>query len=160
NGKNNYGGGTEVSAGVLILGSGNGTPAGAGGVVVNKGATVTGAGRGPRGVAVKTGGNFEPGAGAGGPPGGSGGDFPKGKIAGREGDVSATFTARPAGTEDNKLLIYEGTGALELGSANLKIAPAPSFQPTDATRVYLVLNSKAPEVRGTFQNLSGGARVV
>jgi len=160
NGQNDYSGGTEVSAGVLVLGSVNGTPVGPGGVVVNNGATLTGTAKIPGGVTVKPGGNLQPGTDAGGPLRLSGLSLQKGKIAGREGDVTAAFTARPTGAGDGKLLIYEGTGTLDLGSASLKITPANSFKPTEETRVFLIVNSKAPAVRGTFQNLEGGARVV
>jgi hypothetical protein len=160
NGQNDYSGGTEVASGLLSLGAENGTPLGSGGVIVNNGGTLTGTGRVPGGVTVRPGGNLQPGTDAGKALRVSGLSLQKGKIAGREGDVTATFTARPTGAADNKLLIYEGAGALDIGSASLKVTPAPSFQPTDATRLYLIVNTKAPAVKGTFQNLEGGARVV
>jgi len=160
NGQNDYTGGSEVGAGVLSLQAENGTPAGPGGIVVNNNATLTGTGRVPGGVTVRAGGNFQPGTDAGKALRASGLSFQKGKIAGREGDVGANYLARPTGAGDSKLLIYEGTAALDLTGTSLKVTPAASFKPTEANRVYLIINTKAPAVKGTFQNLAGGERIV
>jgi autotransporter-associated beta strand protein len=154
NGQNDYSGGTEIGAGTLTLQAENQTPAGSGGVVVNNGATLTGTGRVPGGVTVRAGGNLQPGTDNGKPLRVSGLNLQKSK------DASATFTARPTGTSDEKLFIFEGTAAVDLGSVNLRVTPAASFKPNENTRVYLVVNTKAPAVRGTFQNLDGGSRVV
>jgi len=154
NGQNDYTGGTEVGAGILTLQAENQTPAGSGGVIVNNGATLTGTGRIPGGVSIRPGGNLQPGTDAGKALRVSGLSLQKNKNA------TATFIARPASGGEDKLLIYEGTAALDLASVNLKVTPATSFTPNENTRVYLIVNTKAAAVRGAFQNLEGGSRVV
>jgi autotransporter-associated beta strand protein len=152
NGSNDYYGGTEVLSGTLVLQAENGAPAGSGAVLVNGGGTLTGTGRIPSGVTVRGGGTLQP---------GDGGKSLRvnGLTFQRNKDATATFSARPSAA-GSKLLVYDGGQALDLGAATLKVTPAGGFQPTADTVVALIVNQRAPAVKGTFQNLEGGARLV
>ncbi|HKB05171.1 MAG TPA: protein kinase [Gemmataceae bacterium] len=153
NGSNDYYGGTEVLSGHLVLQAEDGSPAGSGGVFVGGGGTLAGTGRVPSGVTVRPGGTLQPGDG--GKPLRVGGlTFQRGKDS-----ATASFVARPSAA-GHKLVLYDGTQALDLGGATLKVTPAAGFQATADTVVALIVNQRAPAVRGTFQNLEGGARLV
>jgi serine/threonine protein kinase len=154
NSSNDYYGGTEVLSGQLILQAEHGAPAGTGAVFVGNGGTLTGTGRIPSGVTVRPWGTIQPGT-------DDGKSLRVGGLAFQRGKDTATgtFLARPSAS-GNKLLIYEGAQALDLGAAALKVTPAAGFQPTPDTVVAIIVNQKAPAVRGTFQNLEAGARLV
>jgi autotransporter-associated beta strand protein len=154
NGSNDYYGGTEVLSGQLALQAESGAPAGSGAIFVGSGGTLTGTGRVPSGVTVRPGGTLQPGTDSGHPLRVGGLNFQRGKDA-----ATSTFAARPT-RASGKLLVYDGTGALDLGAAVLRVTPAAGFQPNKDTVVTLIVNQRAPVVKGTFQNLEAGARLV
>jgi autotransporter-associated beta strand protein len=154
NGANDYWGGTEVAGGTLLLQADSGSPTGSGSVTVNWGATLAGTGRVPGAVQIRPGGNLQPGSDAGAPMRLNSLTF----VRSKEG-VVGNLVVRPYATT-GKHLVYEGTAALDVTGVNLKVTPAAGFKPSAGTMIAVIENGRAPAVRGTFQNLDGGARVL
>jgi hypothetical protein len=143
-----------VAAGTLSLQAEGGTPLGSGSVIVNSGGILTGVGRVLGAITVRPGGTIQPGTDAGKPLRVTNLSFPRTKDAARP-----TFAARLS-SPGGRHLSYEGTGTLDLADAALKVTTTAGFRATKDTFVTLIDNTKAPAVRGTFQNLESGTRFV
>jgi autotransporter-associated beta strand protein len=151
---NDFGGGTEIWGGTLVLRADGGTPAGTGHVNVHFG-TLAGAGTVLKDLNVKANATLQPGDD--GKPLVCNGRLTFERQVGKDKNGKA-FDRSPRARfvlprPDARPLIYAGPPPLDLAGANLEIVLAGDNKPAPDAKCFLITNRPGVKVQGTFRNV-------